>query len=106
MSEFTYRLSLRTFWAKPVKKHPVQLLGTIQWQTNLKVNTHKVETKLLSVIKCISEFTRVKINVCAHFFRLGKSAGRGIRHGGKTEGGSETQNFDSSTKIQLSLKNT
>ena len=38
------------------------------------------------------------------FFRLGKSAGRGIRHGGKTEGGSETQNFDSSTKIQLSLE--
>ena len=47
---------------------------------------------------------RVKINVCTHFFRLGKSAGRGIRHGGKTEGGSETQNFDSSTKIQLSLE--
>ena len=38
------------------------------------------------------------------FFRLGKSAGRGIRHGGKTEGGSETMNFDSSTKIQLSLE--
>ena len=46
----------------------------------------------------------MKTNVCAHFFRLGESAGRGIRHGGKTEGGSETQNFDSSTKIQLSLE--
>ena len=38
------------------------------------------------------------------FFRLGKSAGRGIRHGGKTEGGSETQNFDSSTEIQPALE--